>query len=159
MYVHIKTNGHKSLADSKLKNPCVMLLQHVKCAKIGVLSRRDRQYECGYGRTSCESNGLIPDFMSMFASTKYLRHAKRLRRERGGVRKVEMRREREREGGSEGGRNEGRERGGEGGRNEGRERGSEGGRNEERERGSEGGRNEGRERGSEGDRNEGREGE
>ena len=31
-------------------------------------------------RTSCESNGLIPDFISMFARTKYFRHAKRLKR-------------------------------------------------------------------------------
>ena len=31
-------------------------------------------------RTSCESNGLIPDFISMFARTKYFRHAKRLTR-------------------------------------------------------------------------------
>ena len=31
-----------------------------------------------YGFASCESNGLIPDFISMLASTRYFRHVVRL---------------------------------------------------------------------------------
>ena len=50
-------------------------------------------------RTSCESNGLIPDFISMFARTKYFRHAKRLTRGgREGGRKERKRNKRGRDG-------------------------------------------------------------
>ena len=49
-------------------------------------------------RTSCESKGLIPDFISMFASTKYLRQARRLHTEGGKEREREGERGREREG-------------------------------------------------------------
>lgn len=31
-----------------------------------------------YGLASCESNGFIPDFISMLANTRYFRHARRL---------------------------------------------------------------------------------
>jgi len=31
-----------------------------------------------YGFASCESNGLIPDFISMLANTRYFRHVVRL---------------------------------------------------------------------------------